>query len=40
MEKERKILEQMIEAGAPYEDIVRQSQKLDQFIVNFYKEGR
>lgn len=40
LEQERKILEQMISTGADYEDIVKQSQKLDKLIVNFYKEER
>lgn len=37
MEEQRRILEQLIESGADYETIVKQSQKLDKHIVNYYK---
>ena len=41
MEKERMILEQMIESNSSYEDIVKQSQVLDKLIVeHYYLEGR
>lgn len=40
LEQERVILENMILTGASYDEIVRQSQKLDKLIVAFYKGRR
>ncbi|WP_179122346.1 Spo0E family sporulation regulatory protein-aspartic acid phosphatase [Caloramator quimbayensis] len=40
MDQERVILENMILSGASYDEIVRQSQKLDKLIVAFYKGRR
>ncbi|SKB01162.1 Spo0E like sporulation regulatory protein [Caloramator quimbayensis] len=40
LDQERVILENMILSGASYDEIVRQSQKLDKLIVAFYKGRR
>lgn len=40
LDQERLILENMILTGASYEEIVRQSQKVDKLIVAFYKGRR
>jgi hypothetical protein len=37
LDEQRKLLEQLIESGADYVDIVKQSQKLDMLIVQYYK---
>jgi hypothetical protein len=39
MEEQREILNQMIASGADQDVIVRQSQIMDEYINEFYKEG-
>lgn len=37
IDKQRKILNNLIVLEAPYNKIVKQSQKLDNYILDFYK---
>lgn len=38
MEKERQLLEELILSDAPYDQIVEQSQKLDEYILSYYRQ--
>jgi len=37
MEEQRKLLEEMIETGINYNEILRQSQVVDEYIVKHYR---
>lgn len=38
MEEQKQFLEHLISTGADYIDILKQSQVVDEYIVNFYKQ--
>lgn len=40
MEEQRRKLEKLIEQGADYSEILKQSQELDKLIVAYYQERR